>query len=65
VSTRAELFEVIKRLERERNELLRAARAVLARWDSPSWKDTAPTAEVMGELRKEVARYQRSIGGES
>lgn len=32
------------------NELIEAAKAVIARWDSTDWK-AAPTAEVMGRLR--------------
>lgn len=41
-------------LSLDADRLVRAARAVLARWDSPGWKDTAPTADVMAELRKAV-----------
>ena len=36
------------------NELVEAAQAVVDRWDSPNWKDEAPTAEFIGRLRKAV-----------
>lgn len=38
--------------------LQRAARAVIARWDSPSWKDEPPTAVVIDALRKALATEQ-------
>lgn len=31
--------------------LSEAAKAVVARWDSPKWKDEKPTAEYIGRLR--------------
>jgi hypothetical protein len=36
------------------NELIEAAQAVIDRWDSPKWRDEAPTAEFIGRLRKAV-----------
>lgn len=33
-------------------ELLAAADAVVARWDSPKWKDEAPTADFIARLRR-------------
>jgi hypothetical protein len=56
---------IIARLERERDdardklfqlgaELIKiktAAKAVVDRWDQPSWKDTEPTAAVINKLR--------------
>lgn len=40
------------------NQLAEAARAVIARWDSPKWKDEAPTAEYIGRLREALAAYE-------
>ena len=34
------------------NILREAGLAVVARWDSPLWKDAAPTAEIIDRLRK-------------
>lgn len=39
---------------RESEALLEAATAVLARWDTPNWKDAGPTAELMSTLRTAV-----------
>jgi hypothetical protein len=39
-------------------ELLEAAKAVIARWDSTDWK-AAPTAEVMNRLRNALAEVSR------
>ncbi len=35
-----------------------AAQAVIARWESPKWKDEAPTAVVIGALRKALTDEQ-------
>jgi hypothetical protein len=52
-------------LEREITEsraqaerLADAAGAVIARWDTPSWKDAEPTAKVISRMRKELAAYR-------
>lgn len=37
-------------------DLLEAAAAVVARWDTPNWKDAAPTGEVIGRLRAAIAK---------
>ena len=37
---------------RQLSALREAASAVVARWDTPLWKDAAPTAEVIDKLRK-------------
>ncbi len=37
-------------------DLLEAAAAVVARWDTPSWKDAAPTGEVIARLRAAIAK---------
>lgn len=39
-------------------ELIEAAKAVIARWDSTDWK-AAPTAEVMSRLRNALAELSR------
>ena len=36
-------------------ELIDAAQAVVDRWDSPKWKDEAPTAEYIARLRQALA----------
>ena len=33
------------------HRLVKAAIAVVERWDSPNWKDAEPTAKVMNDLR--------------
>ena len=55
------LADFARKLERERDEarherdkLLEAAKAVVARWEMPSWKDTEPTAVVIYRLRDVV-----------
>ncbi len=37
------------------NELIEAAKSVIARWDTPLWKHAEPTAEVMNRLRNALA----------
>ena len=37
-------------------ELLEAALAVVARWDSPKWKDAAHTSDYINKLRCAVAK---------
>jgi hypothetical protein len=37
-------------------DLLESARAVVARWDAPTWKDLPPTAEYIGRLRVAIAQ---------
>jgi asparagine synthetase B (glutamine-hydrolysing) len=39
------------RLLLELDRLKQAAKAVVQRWDQPSWKDTEPTAAVINKLR--------------
>lgn len=61
--------EFARKLERERDEArdrLRAANAMadkakklIARWDQPSWKDTAPTAGFIYALRDTVEAYEK------
>ena len=37
-------------------DLLESARAVVARWDAPTWKDFPATAEYIGRLRAAIAQ---------
>lgn len=37
-------------------DLLEAARAVVARWDSPNWKDQPHTVEFIAKLRVAIAK---------
>lgn len=53
----------LERIERERDfyraqrdELLLAAKSVVARWDSPQWKDEKPTAEYIRRLRNAIEK---------
>ena len=41
--------------------LITAAKAVVARWDSPSWKDLPHTAEYINDLRSAIAAYEQQI----
>lgn len=38
-------------------ELIDAAQAVVDRWDSPKWKDEAPTADFINRLRLALANH--------
>ncbi len=46
----------LARLRAENERLRAAAQAVIERWDSPKWKDEAPTADVISALRAAVAQ---------
>jgi hypothetical protein len=59
-----EAATLLELLATQRDDLLAAAKAVVERWDTPSWKDTGPTAEVIGQLRREIARAEAGKGGE-
>jgi hypothetical protein len=39
--------------------IVEKANALIARWDQPSWKDTAPTARFINALRIAVRAYER------
>lgn len=39
-------------------ELIAAAEAVIARWETPSWKEAEPTAEAIYKLRDAVERVK-------
>jgi hypothetical protein len=54
-----------QQLERERDEarencksIVERANELIARWDQPSWKDTAPTAGFINALRDAVKVYE-------
>jgi len=51
----ARLIAQAPELKQQRDDLLAAARAVVERWDTPSWKDAVPTGEVIGHLRRAIA----------
>jgi septation ring formation regulator EzrA len=40
--------------------IVEKANALLARWDQPSWKDTAPTAGFINALRNAVEAYEKT-----
>lgn len=42
--------------------LLRAAKAVIEQWDTPNWKRTKPTGELINELRRAVAKTEETGG---
>jgi hypothetical protein len=55
-----------RKLEQERDEarencksIVDKANELIARWDQPSWKDTAPTARYINALRIAVRAYER------
>lgn len=49
---------VIGDLERA-DVMAEKAKELIARWDQPSWKDTAPTAGFINALRNAVEAYER------
>jgi len=60
-----ERFEEIQQVRRERDEarencksIVERANELIARWDQPSWKDTAPTAGFINALRDAVKVYE-------
>lgn len=44
------------------DNMAEAARAVIDRWDTPNWRDVAPTAGFINNLRKIVAAYDAISG---
>jgi hypothetical protein len=42
---------------KEGEELVRAAQAVVDRWDTPLWKDVPHTGEFIGKLREALSHY--------
>jgi hypothetical protein len=64
-----DLCAYLNQLERDLAEaraqaerLADAAGAVIARWDTPKWKDAEPTAKVISRMRKELAAYRAAKG---
>jgi hypothetical protein len=47
-----------EKLEAHQEALIAAAEAVIARWETPLWKDAEPTAEVIYRLRDAVERIK-------
>jgi len=45
------LYDRLEETKRENERLRDAAQAVIERWESPAWKDSEPTAEVIYRLR--------------
>jgi hypothetical protein len=41
------------------NAIVDKANELIARWDQPSWKDTAPTARFINALRIAVRAYEK------
>jgi hypothetical protein len=41
------------------NTIVDKANELIARWDAPSWKDTAPTARFINALRIAVRAYEK------
>lgn len=40
------------------NPLLKAAKAVVERWDTPLWKDVPATARYINDLRAAITEYE-------
>jgi hypothetical protein len=62
-----EIAARLARAESERDEarescksIVERANELIARWDQPSWKDTAPTARFINALRIAVRAYERT-----
>ncbi len=43
-------------------DIIEKAKAIVSRWDQPSWKDTAPTAVFINELRDAIKSYEEKKG---
>jgi hypothetical protein len=55
-----ELYEQERDDARENcKSIVDKANELIARWDQPSWKDTAPTARFINALRIAVRAYER------
>lgn len=54
--------EWIVRLKEQKDALVKAALAVIDRWDTPAWKDVEPTANFINELRKAVDSHIKQEG---
>jgi hypothetical protein len=63
-----EIAACLARAESERDEarkhcesIVDKAKELIARWDQPSWKDTAPTARFINALRIAVRAYEERL----
>lgn len=45
-------------LEKQRDELLVAGKALIERWDTPNWKDAVHTGEFIAKLRDVIAKIE-------
>jgi len=43
----------------DRNQLIKAAQAVVDRWETPLWKDAEPTAKVINAMRNCLLSLQK------
>lgn len=43
------------------SRLREAAQALIARWDTPGWKDAAPTANFVEALRDALANHAQNV----
>jgi predicted metal-dependent TIM-barrel fold hydrolase len=48
----------IERLRSQLKEMAEALQTIIARWDTPVWKDVEPTAEVINRARTALSRYR-------
>jgi hypothetical protein len=61
--TKLALYLLAKQFEsdiQKANDMAEKAKALIARWDQPSWKDTAPTAGFINALRNAVEAYEKT-----
>jgi HrpA-like RNA helicase len=59
-----ELQRLYNKLDKTRDifkSVVDKANELIARWDAPSWKDTAPTARFINALRFAVRAYERNL----
>jgi hypothetical protein len=54
----AESFTAFRAAEAQYEGLLKAGRAVVERWETPSWKDAKPTAGFIYTMRDELDKLE-------
>jgi len=62
--TKLALCSLAKQFEsdiQKANAMAEKAKALIDRWDKPSWKDTAPTAGFIYALRSAVEDYEKTL----
>ena len=62
--TKLALCSLAKQFEsdiQKANAMAEKAKALIDRWDKPSWKDTAPTAGFIYALRTAVEDYEKTL----